>query len=70
MSGYNRLWGNINTGVQKRRVNCLHMEAIQQKRCQISVIKCQLEIAASYLDEALSSFDNKTKNLFLDLFDF
>lgn len=51
MSAYNRLWTNINSGIQKRKTDCLHKESISKRENLEANIMCLLEISAVYLNE-------------------
>ena len=59
MRAYNRLWGNINTLIKKRRVDCLHKEAVSEHNNMVGIIESQIDIAVAYLNEAITRMEQK-----------
>ncbi len=62
MRGYDRLWNNINTGIEKRKIDCLHRESISRRKNIEANIICLLEISVSSLNE-FWDVRNRTKGM-------
>ena len=52
---YNRVF----THIDRSRKDVLNRQATQKQKCVLSIINCQLEIAAWFLNEAITRMERK-----------